>query len=141
MQQKNVRKKDLVAFGLIWAAIFLGISIYPFLKERNFDIASLLESSQRTQICLGLSVTFLLVSIIFPRILSPFYKVWIKIGNIIGGVISKVILIILFYLLFTPIALCLRLLRKDLLNKRLDKSAESYWIKREEQPQSLKNQF
>ena len=30
---------------------------------------------------------------------------------------------------------------KDLLNKKVDKSKKSYWIERESQPESMKQQF
>jgi hypothetical protein len=47
----------------------------------------------------------------------------------------------LYFGFFTPISLVLKLLGKDLLNKKIDKSQESYWVERKTQPQSMKNQF
>ena len=73
--------------------------------------------------------------------LSSFYRVWVKFGEVIGGVISKVIMMILFYVMFTPISFVLKLLGKDLLNKKIDKNASTYWVTRETQPGSLKNQY
>ena len=76
-----------------------------------------------------------------PALLQSFYVLWTKVGEFIGGIISKIMLAILFYFIFTPVAVILRLLKKDLLHKRIDKTVSSYWIEREQQPESMKNQF
>lgn len=70
-----------------------------------------------------------------------FYKVFIKFGNLIGGIISKIIMFVLYFGLFTPVSIFLKIIAKDLLNKKVDKSKKSYWIERESQPQSMKQQF
>ncbi len=101
----------------------------------------LLESDKKTWITLGGAVFFLFFSIVWPKVLMPLYKIWVKIGDFIGGIISRIILIILFFLIFTPIGLVLKVLGKDLLNKKIDRSKSSYWIHRDKQPESLKNQF
>ncbi len=48
---------------------------------------------------------------------------------------------ILYFGIFTPVSLVLKILGKDLLKKKMDKQGSSYWIDRETQPQSMKNQF
>jgi hypothetical protein len=40
-----------------------------------------------------------------------------------------------------PIGIILKILRKDLLRKKIDKLSTSYFIDRELQPQNMKNQF
>lgn len=54
---------------------------------------------------------------------------------------SKIIMFMLFYFMFTPIAFVLKIFKVDLLNKKLYKNTKSYWIDRETQPGSLKNQY
>ena len=63
------------------------------------------------------------------------------IGEFIGGVISKIIMFALYFGVFTPYSIFLKIIGKDLLNKKIDKSRESYWTEREKQPESMKNQF
>lgn len=70
-----------------------------------------------------------------------FYKTWIKFGDFTSEIIAKIIIAILFYVVFTPVSIILKLLNKDLLNKKIDKNAKTYWIERNIQPLSLKNQF
>ncbi len=123
-------KKDLVTFELIWAFIFMVIALYPLIHSEAIRLWSVI-----------VSITFILIAFIAPSLLTGFYKIWVKFGELIGGVISKLILLLLFYAIFTPVALVLKLLGKDLLHKRLDSKASTYWEEREEQPGSLKNQF
>jgi hypothetical protein len=58
-----------------------------------------------------------------------------------GKVNSKIIISVLFFFIFAPIGIFLRLIKKDLLNKKLNKKVESYFVKRETQPGSMINQF
>lgn len=127
---KQPKKNDLKNFALIWSLIFLTISLIPLFNGNEIRVWAL-------------SAAFVFGGIAFtkPSFLSTFYNVWIKIGEFMGNIISKVIIVILFYGIFTPIALILKLLGKDLLGKKLDQKSTSYWIKRESQPGSLKNQF
>ena len=123
-------KKDLVTFGLIWASIFLIIGVYPLYVNEKLRIEAI-----------GIAVMFLLIIGIYPNFFKPFYHVWLKLGTYTSSVTSKLILFILFFGLFTPISFILKLLKKDLLSKKIDKNATSYWIIRKTQPQSMKNRF
>jgi hypothetical protein len=142
----KITKKDLRTFAYIWTFIFFIIGIYPLYKSGlsallTVDSLAALKSLDVRSWSLYVSLGFFLVGTFIPKILSGFYKVWVKFGELIGGVISKIILLILFYGLFTPISLVLKILRKDLLHKKLDKKSQSYWLKRTMQPGSLKKQF
>lgn len=75
------------------------------------------------------------------NILTEVYKIWQKATNFISTIISKIVMAILFYTIFTSISIVLRILNKDLLSKKIDKNIDTYWINREQQPQSLINQF
>ncbi len=124
------KKKDLVTFALIWALIFMVIGLAPAVKQGDIRIWSVV-----------VSVLFAVIAILKPQVLTGFYKVWVRLGGFVGGVFSKVIMFVLYFGFFTPVSLFLKLLGKDLLNKKVDRSQKSYWIERKEQPQSMKNQF
>lgn len=126
----TVAKKDLKVFIFIWAFIFFTIGIYPFFYNKEPQLWAIV-----------LSVCFVIVAFIKPIIFLAFYKIWTKFGNFIGGIISKIIMFILYFGLFTPVSIVLKVLGKDLLNKKMNKSQVSYWIDRETQPQSMKKQF
>ncbi len=124
------KKKDLIIFALIWSLIFSVLGIYPLFDGNNIKIWSLV-----------IAFVFLSIAVIKPTLLKKFYDIWIIIGEFIGGVISKVIMFTLYFGVFTPYSIFLRILGKDLLNKKIDKSRNSYWTEREKQPESMKNQY
>jgi hypothetical protein len=122
--------KKLQTFAYIWGFIFITIALYPLLKSGEIKVWSVV-----------VSITFISTANIRPLFLLGFYNLWTKIGDVIGGIISKIIMFILYFGLFTPISIVLKLLGKDLLDKKVEKSRNSYWIERKTQPQSMKNQF
>ncbi len=74
---------------------------------------------------------FLCPGLLVPALLLPLHKAWMSLAIIMGFVMTRLILLILFFLVLTPIALLLRLLRKDLLDLKFDRnSARSYWLAR-----------
>ena len=119
-----MKTKELKIFALIWSAIL-----------------SVLWLFENVNIFLYIAILFLVVGLLKPTLITDFYKIWIKFGEFMGGIMSKVILFVLYFGLFMPISFILKILGKDLLNKKLDRSKESYWAERETQPQSMKNQF
>jgi len=125
-----VKKHDLKMFALIWAGIFMVIGILPIFKQGDIKIWAII-----------ISLIFATVAFTKPEIFTSFYNIWTKVGEFIGGIISKIVMFILYFGLFTPIAIFLKLLGKDLLNKKIDKTQASYWIDRERQPESMRNQF
>ena len=76
-------------------------------------------------------LTFFILAQIRVILLKPIYKIWMGLAFCLGWVNTRIILLLVYYLVVTPIALMMRLLRKDLLNLKLGKDAESYWLKRE----------
>lgn len=77
----------------------------------------------------SLSSVFLLPALIYPRLLSPVEYYWMAFAEKLGEIMTRVILTLLFFLVVTPLGLCIRLFGKDLLGIKIDKDAESYWIR------------
>jgi hypothetical protein len=122
-----VNKKILRTFGFIWALIFFLVS-YSY----NMNVIFLL-----------ISLVFFFSAVLYPNIYTKIYlfQMWIKFGNLMGKVNSKIIILILFFFIFTPIGIFLRLIKKDLLNKKLEEKKKSYFIARKIQAGSMKDQF
>ena len=120
-------KNTLRTFGYIWSFIFFLISYF-----NNFN-----------SILLAASLLFLISSTFFPTIYvrTHIFQLWVKFGNFIGHINSKIIIFILFFFIFTPIGILLKIFRKDLLKKKLDKNKVSYFEKRQTQPGTMINQF
>ncbi|GAB4141507.1 MAG: hypothetical protein Tsb009_11300 [Planctomycetaceae bacterium] len=74
------------------------------------------------------------VGFFLPDWMRYVYVVWMAAVLPIGWVISHVMLAVIFYGVVTPIGLIMRACGKDPMNRRFDKNAKTYWIKRETQP-------
>jgi hypothetical protein len=92
----------------------------------------------------GIAVAFLLTGLVAPAILTPLNKAWMGLAHLLSRIVNPVIMALLFYGVFTPIAALGRMIGRDPLRFKYDKSAGSYWIPRqtgEITPASMKNQF
>ena len=57
-----------------------------------------------------------------------------------GKIVSQLITGLIFFFIITPIAILIRLIRKDFLNLKFNKK-KSYWIEKNEPKGKMKNQF
>jgi len=117
------------SFGVVFFIVFLLIAIYPLINQGEIRIWSVL-----------ISLLFLILGIVNSKILTPLNKVWFKFGIFLGKIISPVVMGIIFFLVVTPIAFLMRMLKKDLLNLKLNKNS-SYWIEKTDPKSTMKNQF
>ena len=78
----------------------------------------------------ALGVALAAIGLAAPRWIRPLYIVWMAAALPLGWVMSHVALAVICFLVFTPIALVFRLTGRDLMHRRFDRTAESYWIKR-----------
>ncbi len=128
MIKTEISKKDLRIFGLIWVAIF---GFIAYCSESHIWFFAII------------SALFLIISIFLPEFFSHFkiYQNWVKFGGVLGKANSFIIVFILFYAIFTPVAIVLRLMKKDLLSKKIDKSKNSYFLSQRDQVNDMKHQF
>ena len=117
-------------FGFIFTIFFVIIGIYPLWYGNNIRLWSLV-----------LAFIFLFITIFLPRVLIVPNKLWFIIGKLLGNIVSPIIILLLYFLTVTPIGIIMRLLGKDLIGLKLDKSTQSYWIEREKYSDSMENQF
>ena len=73
---------------------------------------------------------------ILPRMLKWVYLAWMAVAVLLGFIVSHVLLTFFFYLVIFPIGLLARLVGKDFLSLKLDRTAKSYWLKRGDAPKS-----
>ncbi len=129
MDQNDIKIGSNRSFGIVFFIVFLIISIYPLLNNENIRIWSLI-----------ISFIFLVLGLFNSKFLNPLNKIWFKFGLFLGKIISPIIMGIIFYFVVTPIALLMRLLKKDLLNLKFNKN-NTYWIKKSGPKSKMKNQF
>jgi hypothetical protein len=92
----------------------------------------------------GVGAALLLLAGVAPVVLRPIERVWMRLALALGWVMTRVVLGIIFVLVFTPAGLARRLLRRDPMELRLDRSAASYWHRRAsegEAPERMEKMF
>ena len=117
-------------FGLVFAAVFIIISLYPLWFGKNMHLWA----------CI-MAFIFFFFAIFLPKALILPNKLWFKLGSFLGAIVSPIIMGMIFFLTVTPTGMIMRLLGKDILNQKINKTIKSYWIKRKENLTSMKNQF
>lgn len=126
---KDIKISSNRSFGLVFFVVFLIISTYPLLNDQNIRIWSLV-----------VSLIFLILGLINSNLLLPLNKIWFKFGILLGKIVSPIVMGIIFFFVVTPIALFMKIFKKDILNLKFNKN-KSYWIKKNELSSSMKNQF
>ena len=117
------------SFGIVFFVVFLLIGIYPLINNSEIRLWSLI-----------LSLIFLILGLLNSRILNPLNKIWFRFGLFLGKIISPVVMCIVYFLVVTPTSILLKLMRKDVLNLKYN-NKNSYWIKKEKNIGTMKDQF
>lgn len=116
-------------FAFVFASVFLIIALWPILNNGDIRIWSIL-----------ISIIFISLGILNSKLLTPFNKMWFKLGIYLGKFVSPLVMMIIFFFIVTPIGFVMKIIRKDILNLKFNKSL-SYWIKRENKKTSMKQRF
>ena len=117
------------SFGIVFFVVFLIIALFPLINDGNLRIWALI-----------ISLIFLIFGSINSKILTPLNKTWFKFGVFLGKIISPIVMSVVFFLVVTPIGILMRILKKDLLNLKINNS-KSYWIEKNKSKSKMKNQF
>ena len=123
------KKNSNRTFGILFFLVFLIIGIWPILNDENLRWWSI-----------TISLIFLFLGIINSKLLGPLNRIWIKIGEILGKILAPIVMAIIYFFIVTPMAILLKLLRKDLLKTKFNMT-DSYWLKRDKKFGSMKRQF
>tara|TARA_B100000242_G_scaffold287208_1_gene253731 strand:- start:96 stop:335 length:240 start_codon:yes stop_codon:yes gene_type:complete len=76
----------------------------------------------------------------FKRLLKKIFKFIQPIGRFVGRFLSPLSLLLVYFFIVIPTGVFLKLLNKDVLNIKIDKKKDTYWISREEDP-NFEEQF
>ena len=77
----------------------------------------------------GVASFFILSGLVAPIILAPIERAWMAFAHVLSIVMTYLILTLTFFLIMTPMGLMLRLIRKDLLDKKWSDKRDSFWSK------------
>lgn len=112
-------KKQLREFGLVTGAIVVGLFglLLPWLFDRALPVWPWVVAA-----------VLWVWALLLPASLAPVYRGWLAFGHVLGWINTRIILGIMFYLLFLPVGLVIRLLGKDPMARKIDKSTETYRV-------------
>ena len=127
--QQNIKLPSNRNFGIVFAIVFLIISLWPLLNQNEIRFWSLI-----------VSIIFLTLGLINSKLLLPLNKIWFKFGIFLGNFIAPIVMGVIYFFVVTPTGLIMKMLGKDLLNLKKS-NKDSYWIKKDNSNSSLKNQF
>lgn len=119
-------------FGFVFTVAFLFFGLWPLRHHQPVRFW-----------CLALSGAFLVITLARPSFLHGANRLWTKCGVVLGRVVNPIVIGLLFYLVFTPAAIILRWMGKDLLQLATGKNEPTYWIQRNaaDDLSDMQNQF
>jgi hypothetical protein len=129
-QHFTVKSGSERSFGIVFAIVFLLIGIYPLTDGSEIRLWSLI-----------IAFIFFVLAYVAPQYLSVPNKLWTKLGFLLGAVVTPIVMALVYFSTVVPIGVFMKLLGKDSLNKKIDSSAKTYWIERDQPVGSMKNQF
>ena len=130
MNQKEIKISSNKSFGLVFFVIFIIIALWPLLNDGNIRIWSII-----------VSIIFLILGLLNSKILTPFNKLWMRLGALLGIIVSPIVMGVVYFGIITPIGLIMKLFGKDVLNLKLDKNKKTYWTLKKKIPSKMKDQF
>jgi hypothetical protein len=130
---KNPSTKELLKFGAAFLGGMAAIGALQFFVLHHEPLAKGL---------LIAGVVVFVLSFVRP-IARLLYILWMGIGITMGLVTQPIILVVIFLLLITPVGLIFKLIQRDTMKRKLDKSATSYWeeYKETDDPATYVKQF
>ena len=117
-------KKALRTFGYVMAGAFTLVTLIVFWRSDWVQTPAV-------EVLGLIAAAFLALGIVWPRSLAPLEWAWMKLAMVLNYVMTRVLLTLVFFLAITPIGLIFKALGKDLLGKRFDPSADTYWVEPE----------
>ena len=105
------------SFGYLLTFVFFIIFIYPILHKSEVHLWAAF-----------LSITFLIITFFFTRLLILPALGWLRFGKLLHIFVSPIILFIVYFLSIIITGLFLKVFGKDPLEKSFSSDKKSYWI-------------
>ena len=125
----EIKRSSNKNFGIVFFVVFIIIGFWPLLDINTYRLWAII-----------IAVIFLTLGLINSRILTPLNILWFKFGIFLGKIVSPIVMGVIFFFVVTPIAILMRISKKDLLNLKFN-NKETYWIKKSNYKSKMKNQF
>ena len=125
----KIKKSSNKSFGIVFFIVFMLIGLWPILNNETYRFWAII-----------IAFVFFILGLTNSKLLTPLNILWFKFGLLLGKIVSPLVMGIIFFFVVTPIAILMRIFKKDLLKLKYN-SKSSYWIEKNEPKSKMKNQF
>ncbi len=131
---RHPSSRTLREFAGLWLVFFGGLAYWHGLHHDRLALAWLLA---------GLALALGPLGMVWPQTVRPIFVGWSMLSFPIGWLVSQLTLALLFYLLITPLGVCFRLFRRNVLALRPNPDTASFWEEKvsAHDPRSYLRQF
>ena len=117
-------RRDIRQFGTGVAIILLVVSGIRALRHHDPHLAALG----------GIAAVAAGLAWLAPVAMLPVFRVWMLLARGLLWINTRILLGLVFYLVVTPLGLMMRLFGNDPMERRFDRKAATYWVRREPLP-------
>ncbi len=114
--------RKLRKFGLTVGGVFTTLAILFILRHKH-------HVPYYVSVVAGPAL--LTGALVWPRALAPVERGWSLLAHALGFINTRILLAFVFFVVLAPIALVMRVIGKDPLERRPDRRRSSYWRTRE----------
>jgi hypothetical protein len=125
LKQLKTGPAELRKFGLVVGGVFALIGALLWWKQKSWFPYFLWPGG-----------TLMVWGLVWARGLKWVYLIWMGLAFVLGFIMAHIILTLLFLLVITPMGWLARLVGKDFLSLKLDRTASSYWLPRTQRARS-----
>jgi len=117
------RNSEMRKFGFTMGAVIVILFglLLPWLFEHDYPLWPWITAG-----------VFLLAAAAAPASLVPVHSAWLRIGHALGWINTRIILGLMFYTVFLFVAVLMKLLGKDPMSRKIDKTLDSYRVQSEQ---------
>ena len=120
-------------FGMVFTVFWSIVAVAPIRKGGSIRIWAVI-----------LAAAFLICILVRPGLLGPLNRLWQKFARLLQTLTNTIVMTILYFSTIVPFWLIMRMMNRDVLRLRWDRTSASYWIPRNPpgpSPESMKDQF
>jgi hypothetical protein len=136
----NPSPRTLRQFGLIGLFVFPALAALAYFRIGLFGPLSATPAHWTAYVLLILAAYCGLGAAAAPKLLRPLYVAMTVAFYPIGVVVFHVLMAVIYFLVLTPVGLLFKIIGRDTMHRRFDRSAATYWIPRKP-PDDVKRYF
>ena len=103
MDLKSIILPSNKKFGFFFSAVFFISSSYFFYIDKQL----------MSLVLISMSFIFFFITVLKDSWLLPLNRLWMRLGVLLGMIVSPIVLAIIFFIIFTPLAVFMRIFKRD----------------------------